>query len=114
QMPELDTGQIATRIWIVVITMALILWSQTRRAMIPAIKELFRAMATWKIIIPLASYFVYAAIAILITYKMDIWHEYPPTDALIIVFFVGLPMFVNSFQEKSGFDLFRKVLLETI
>ncbi len=113
-MFELDNRQVATLIWVLVIVMLLILWPQTRRAAWPALKEVLRAMATWKIIVPIITYFTYAALAVFITYKIDIWHEYPATDALIIVLFVGLPMFANAFREKGGDQLLKKTLRNTI
>ena len=113
-MIELDARQIATLVWAAVIILTLALWPRTRHAGWPALKNVFRTMATWKIIAPILIYFIYAATAIFVTQKLNIWHEYPATESLIIVFFVGLPMLFNANSQKSGEDLFRKTLRETI
>lgn len=107
-MLELDTRQIATLIWFITIILALSLWHQTRRAAWPAFKEVVRTAATWKVIVPIAAYFTYATLATVTLNSVGIWQNFPLIEALIVIFFVGLPMFFNANNEKSGEQLFKK------
>lgn len=113
-MLELDTRQLATIIWFTISISALALWPQTRRAARPALKDVFRTMATWKIIVPFVTYFACATLAIFILQELGVWRQELLIDALTIIFFVSLPMFLNANSEESGQELLRKVLRETI
>lgn len=113
-MIDLDTRQIATLIWVVVIIMTLILWPRTRRAVWPALREVFRAMLTWRVFVSLIAYFTYAAAALFATSKFVFWHEYPLTDAILIVTFVGLPILFSLGDKQDGEQLIKKVLRQTL
>lgn len=113
-MIELDTRQQATLIWFGLLVITLIIWPKTRRALFPAAKDVLKVMATWKIIVPFAIYFIYAMILVCIARKLGIWNANLLTDTLIIIFFVGIPMFANANSEKGGTELFAKTLRETI
>lgn len=113
-MIELDTRQQATLIWFVVVILGLVLWPKTRGELFPAIKNALQVMATWKIIVPFVVYFIYATVLIYIAQRLGVWNVSLLTDTLIIIFFVGIPMFVNANIERRGTEMLTKTLRETI
>lgn len=113
-MVELDARQQATLIWFGIVVIALILWPKTRKVLFYAVKDILKTMATWKIIVPFAIYFIYATTVIWIAHTIDLWSDNLLTDTLIIIFFVGIPMFANANSQKSGSELITKTLRETI
>ena len=113
-MFELDTRQIATIIWLTAIVVYLIAHPKKRRAVAPALRNLFTTLLNWRIIIPIAVYLAYTAILIAIAAHLGLWRYELLVDTLVIILFTGLPMFVNASTQKSGMELIKKTLRETV
>ena len=95
-MFELDNRQIATLTWSVIIVIGLASWPKARRAAWPALLDVLRSMAKWQIIVPFTVYFAYSIGVIALANHLKLWHNSLFIDTVIIILFVGVPMFMNA------------------
>ena len=113
-MFELDNRQIATLIWSVIIVIGLAVWPKVRRIAWPALLDVLRSMAKWQIIVPFTVYFAYSIGVIALANHLKLWHDSLFIDTVIIILFVGVPMFMNANTAKDADSLIKKALRDAI
>ena len=113
-MFELDNRQIATLTWSVIIVIGLASWPKARRAAWPALLDVLRSMAKWQIIVPFTVYFAYSIGVIALANHLKLWHNSLFIDTVIIILFVGVPMFMNANTAKDADSLIKKALRDAV
>jgi hypothetical protein len=113
-MFELDNRQIATLIWSGIIVASLVAWPKVRRTAWPALLDVLRSMAKWQIVIPFTVYFAYSIGVIALAGHLMLWHSSLFIDTVIIILFVGVPMFMNANTAKDADSLIKKTLRDAV
>lgn len=111
---DLSNRETASAILLGLFLLLLIVLPQTRSTFFEGIAQVSKALFVSRLLLLLGSYFAYTGLIVFVSYRLGLWNVSLTKDTLIVVFFVGLPILINTPKIKDGSKLVGKVVRETL
>ncbi len=108
-MLGLNNRELASAILFLLLIAVFVLVPKLRRQLAPGFAAVLRSFFVWKIQLPLLAYFVYAFAVVFIARWLGAWDWSLLKDTIIIVVFVGVPLFFSANKVREGSKLVRNV-----
>lgn len=111
---ELTSRELATGIVFVAFVLLSFGLSKDRKELLRSLLGVVKAFAAWKVWTVVLSYLIFVAAVVVLAYSLGAWSSELLKDTLIIGFFVGLPILLNSAKFKDGLGVVEHVAKEVL
>lgn len=111
---ELTSRELATGIVVVAFVLLALLLTKDRKELLRPLLGVVKAFAAWKVWTVVLAYLIFVAAVVVLAHSVGVWSGDLLKDTLIIAFFVGLPILLNSAKFRDGLGVVKHVVKEVL
>ena len=111
---ELTSRELATGIVFFTFVLLSFGLSKDRKELLQSLVGVVKAFAAWKVWTVVLAYLIFVTSVVVLAHSIGVWSSELLKDTLIIGFFVGSPILLNSANFKDGLSVVKHVIKEVL